>query len=271
MLRLQNGPLVMAVDPAFGGRITEFSYQGKNSLYTGKPVSGSTFWPSPQSSWGWPPPAVLDEKPYTVLKQSAGEVLLQSDVCPQTHLQLQKRFTVTGHGLQVEYTHTNRSQGVLSLAPWEITRVGGGITLFLAQATPSIRSSLALSHEGECWWHEYKVASQRGENLKAFASGSDGWLANVYEGLVMLKRFAKVPHNYEAPGEAEIEIYAHGDPKHPYIEVEQQGHYQTIAAGQSVSWAVQWDLLPAPQTLINPMQPAKLAAWIQATIRNFQQ
>ena len=51
------------------------------------------------------------------------------------------------------------------------------------------------------------------------------------------------------PGEAEIEIYAHGDKAHPYIEVEQQGAYQTLAAGQSSSWTVQWDLVPAPADL----------------------
>ncbi|RYZ85407.1 MAG: hypothetical protein EOO68_30285 [Moraxellaceae bacterium] len=126
MLRLQNGLLTLAVDAATGGRITEFSYQGKNSLFTGKPAWGSTYWPSPQSSWGWPPPAALDIKPYSVEKHTPTEILIKSAVCPQTHLQVQKRLYINGRGFAVEYTHTNASKGVLSLAPWEITRVGGG-------------------------------------------------------------------------------------------------------------------------------------------------
>lgn len=271
MLRLQNGFLGMAVNAQTGGRILEFSYQGKNSLYTGKPVSGSTYWPSPQSSWGWPPPAVLDEKPYAIIQDSPAEIVILSAICPQTHLQVQKRFLPHGHGMTVEYTHTNRSQGVLSFAPWEITRVGGGVTFFVGQSTPSIHSTLAMNHDGDCWWHDYRVENQHSENLKAFASGSAGWLANIFNGLVLLKRFAKVPQHCEAPGEAEIEIYAHGDSAHPYVEVEQQGKYQTIAAGQSISWEVHWDLLPAPKELTHPLQPAKLAAWIQSVIRAFDQ
>jgi Domain of unknown function (DUF4380) len=270
MLRLQNGLLGMAVDAQTGGRISEFSYQGKNSLYEGEPVWGSTYWPSPQSSWGWPPPAVLDEQPYAIVKESSSEIVLLSAVCPKTHLQVQKRFVARGHGIAVEYTHTNRSQGVLSLAPWEITRVGGGVTLFIGQSTPIVRSSLAISNDGNCWWHEYRVENQRGENQKAFASGSDGWLANIYNGLVLLKRFTKVPRHCEAPGEAEIEIYAHGDVAHPYVEVEQQGQYQTIAAGQSNSWTVQWDLLPLPAELMHPLQPAELADWIQSALHAFE-
>lgn len=270
MLRIQNGPLSLAVDAATGGRITEFSYQDKNSLFTGKPAWGSTYWPSPQSSWGWPPPAVLDEKPYSVEMQTPTELVLKSGKCPKTHLQVQKRIYARGHGFAVEYTHTNISQGVLSLAPWEITRVGGGVTFFLGKSTPQVQSTLALSHDGACWWHEYKVEQQRGENQKAFASDSEGWLANVHQGLLLLKRFPPVPNEKEAPGEAEIEIYAHGDKAHPYIEVEQQGAYQTLAAGQSASWTVQWDLLPAPADLLKPLQPAKLAAWVQTTIRQLE-
>ena len=47
MLRIQNGPLSLAVDAATGGRITEFSHHEKNSLFTGKPAWGSTFGRAP--------------------------------------------------------------------------------------------------------------------------------------------------------------------------------------------------------------------------------
>ena len=59
---------------------------------------------------------------------TATELVLKSGICPQTHLQVQKRIYAQGRGFAVEYTHTNISQGVLSLAPWEITRVAGGVT-----------------------------------------------------------------------------------------------------------------------------------------------
>src|SRR6476619_2589666 len=61
---LKMGALQMVVDASAGARVTEFSLDGANVL-TGSDLStlnyGSTYWPSPQSSWCastggcWPP------------------------------------------------------------------------------------------------------------------------------------------------------------------------------------------------------------------------
>src|SRR6516165_10463754 len=70
---LQLGDLEMVVDGSRGARVTEFSLFGTNVLVTRDQngTYGSTFWPSPQSSWCaagggcWPPPAAIDSGPYT--------------------------------------------------------------------------------------------------------------------------------------------------------------------------------------------------------------
>src|ERR1700690_2764216 len=69
---LQMGPIKLVIDASVGARITEFSYDGTNVL-TGPDVNptnyGSTFWPSPQSSWyaatNLPPIPAIDNQPYT--------------------------------------------------------------------------------------------------------------------------------------------------------------------------------------------------------------
>jgi len=57
------------------GRITSFLVDGRNFLTDDKVDSlnwGSTFWPSPQSDWDWPPPAAIDNEPYTVTLEGPG-------------------------------------------------------------------------------------------------------------------------------------------------------------------------------------------------------
>ena len=66
-----SGNTVFAVDAAKAGRIVTFSLAGKNVLTAAKNSQdnnwGSTFWPSPQSAWNWPPPAELDPGAYAAL------------------------------------------------------------------------------------------------------------------------------------------------------------------------------------------------------------
>src|SRR5258708_7975900 len=57
------------VDPDVGGRVTSFRL-GATDILAGPDVDahnyGSTFWTSPQSDWGWPPPGEVDRDPYAI-------------------------------------------------------------------------------------------------------------------------------------------------------------------------------------------------------------
>ncbi|HYW95274.1 MAG TPA: hypothetical protein VE870_06795, partial [Bacteroidales bacterium] len=62
------------VDASVGARISSFEVNGTQVLSTTRSDNyswGSTFWPSPQADWtwsqwgNWPPPAIMDEQPYT--------------------------------------------------------------------------------------------------------------------------------------------------------------------------------------------------------------
>lgn len=268
LICLHEAPLKICVDASMGGHIIEFSLDGANALATGTPAVGSTFWPSPQQAWNWPPPPALDNAPYEVVQQ-APAIELKSSVCNITGLQLSKSFSLSAEELVVEYTMINPGTTALNYAPWEITRVGGGITFYRSEEPILDISTGAAVNAGGHVWHEYQPQTQA-ENEKVFGNGSSGWLANAYNGLLLIKQFEPVPAAATAPGEAEVEIYGHGDRQQPYVEVEQQGRYQTIAPGEQVKWRVTWRLLAIPAELEVKVGNPQLPKLVETLLRGEQ-
>ncbi len=238
------GALKLCVDASLGGHVVEFSLEGKNALATNRSAIGSTFWPSPQASWGWPPLAALDNQPYSVVT-TPQELLLKSEICPTTGLQLEKKFWFEAGHLEVSYTMVNTTEASVKYAPWEITRILGGITFYKSEQKPLAISTGSTVEQAGVVWHSYEPKQQK-INEKIFGNGSSGWLANAYDGLLLAKRFDRVADEHVAPGEAEVEIYAHADPSNAYIEMEQQGAYKTIEAKKSYQWQVGWYLQKLP-------------------------
>lgn len=242
LVTLEHGPYALVIDPANGARIIAFTLKGKNCLTINGPQIGSTFWPSPQDFWGWPPPAVLDSEPYQAT-QVGDAWVFTSEQCPITKMVLSKTISPINKGFSVEYRMYNPigNTNTITFAPWEITRIDGGITFYKADAAPLQNSNLPIEAKGNVYWHNYTPAGFD-NNLKLFANQSHGWLANVCNGLLLKKSFPKIDESLIAPSEAEVEIYAHGDMANPYIEIEQQGAYLPIEPGQSASWEVFWQL-----------------------------
>lgn len=240
LLVLEDGPYRLVVDANLGGHLVEFSINHRNALATGKPEIGSTFWPSPQDAWGWPPPRALDKGPYAVDSLESG-IHVSSPVCPQTHLRVWKHFQLLGGYATATYVMRNSGDKPVQYAPWEITRIGGGMTFYETDQTALPRSTGSLVYSQGVAWHLYNPQQQT-QHEKVFGNGSRGWLANLYQGLLLVKQFEPVPAEQVAPGEAEVEIYAHGDVDNAYIEMEQQGAYQAMAPGGEIRWRVLWFL-----------------------------
>lgn len=240
LLVLEDDSHRLALDANLGGHLVEFSMDGRNALAVEKPEIGSTFWPSPQDAWGWPPPHTLDKGVYTIEPSDCG-LHVSSLICRQTGLRLWKHFTLQRGCMTAVYIMRNCSDQPVSYAPWEITRIGGGLTFYETGQTALPRSTGQLVYGQGAAWHIYTPAQQT-QHEKIFGNGSHGWLANVHQGLLLVKKFAPVPLERVAPGEAEVEIYAHGDTANAYIEIEQQGAYQAMAPGDELRWQVQWYL-----------------------------
>jgi len=241
---LQSSNRQMSIS-RLGGRITAFSLNGKNALVSSGIQTGSTFWPSPQSLWNWPPPQSLDEEPYELLGQTDQTIRLQSKIDPHLGVRIEKEVSAVANGVKLKYGIANESEQIVTMAPWEISRVGGGITFYSAERPPEPQSTCPIDHVADHYWYEYEVAGLGGIP-KIFANSTDGWLANVHNGLLFLKKFPRIEVADIAPGEAEVEIYAHADNLNPYIEIEQQGAFKALLPGMKMSWSVEWLLFAVP-------------------------
>jgi hypothetical protein len=254
------------VDSQVGGRVTSFRMDDLDVL-SGPDVDsrnyGSTFWTSPQSDWGWPPPVEVDCNPYGVLAE--GDALTLTSA-PQGSLGIcvSKRFSAdrANGAVVLEYSIHNVSSTPKLYAPWEVSRVPSyGLTFFPTGAWSA--GSLRVQRCAAATWfhHDPSVLHEAGE--KSTADGAGGFVAHASRGLLFLKSFADVPPELQAPGEGEIEIYANNR----YVEIEVQGPYARIDAGASASWKVMWYLRKLPPGLVVASGSPELFEFTASVVR----
>ena len=265
------GDTSFELDAGHGARITRFSLGGQNIL-SGSEVNalnyGATFWTSPQSQWGWPPPIELDSEPYVaaVLDRGKGIVSFAGQPDPTLGLSVTKTITVDPARalVSIEYALANQSSETRTVAPWEISRHPiDGLTFFPAGAAIYPQSNLAVTSTIGAVWFSYDTVAIT-DHQKLFAHGAGGWLAHVdpLRHLALIKTFPEVAAAEQAPGEAAVELYA--DPQHTYVEVEQQGAFRPLAAGARARWTVSWRLRHIPADVAPHAGSAALLAWAQA-------
>ena len=248
-----SGDATMTIDASRGGKIVSYKYQDKEVLsQTRFPNSfGSTFWTSPQSDWNWPPVQEYDSKPYEA-EVSAESLTLTGQKSERFGFRVCKHFSADPKdgAIAIIYTIINESDKERKVAPWEISRVpNGGMVFFQAkEATPAnnMKGLPFVYEKGAAWY----VMDEARENRKINADGK-GWLAFVDNGLMFIKTFDDLDASEPAPAEAEIQIYA--NPGKTFVEIEEQGAYQTLAPGEKLDWTVRWYLVPCDL----PAEPSK--------------
>jgi hypothetical protein len=259
------------IDAATGGRVTALRLGGRNLL--SEPAAdagnyGSTFWPSPQSAWGWPPLAEIDHGPYRAEIEPAA-VTMRSAINPALGLVVEKRFAADAArgAVTFDFAIENRGAAPVQLAGWQITRVPpGGLSLFPTGAgvdPPCPPSTLAVREAMGVTWYAYDGAAVT-DHQKLFADGREGWLAHVDGDALLVKTFAIVPRAAQAPGEAQIEIYA--NPSLTYVEIEAQGPYETIAPGAVLPWRVVWLVRRLPGDVARTVGSAPLLDFIRGAV-----
>jgi Domain of unknown function (DUF4380) len=258
----------LEIDAAIGGRVTALRLGGRNLL--SEPAAdpgnyGSTFWPSPQTAWGWPPPAEIDHGPYHAEVEPAA-LALRSAISPALGVFVSKRVSAdAGRGAVVfDFAIHNQTEAAMQLAAWQITRVPpGGLSLFPTGGGLFPPSNLTVHEALGVTWYPFDATAVTGHQ-KLFADGREGWLAHVDGDALLVKTFAVVPRDAHAPGEAQIEIYA--TPAHSYIELEAQGPYEAIAPGAALSWRVVWLVRPLPAGLPRAVGSAPLLDFIRGVV-----
>jgi hypothetical protein len=241
-LLMEFGPYALEIDPTDGGRIVTFSLDGRSVVVPrseSPEAYGSSFWPSPQSDWRWPPPLALDRRAWHPTVEDRW-LVLQSDVDPKLGLSGKQRITADlAHGsVSLELTLTNRGSAPRRVAPWQNTRVRPrGLTFYPSSERTLPTSSLELLPENGIIWFAHDPTVFQ-ESRKSQSDGREGWVAQVDGDLIFVKVFPDVPREAIAPDEGEVVIYVPDNGL--FVEVEQQGPYVELAPGASSTWPVRW-------------------------------
>ena len=240
---IEVGDLFMTLNAGGGGKILSFKYKDVEviSQSTFPESFGSTFWTSPQKEWNWPPVQEFDKQPYTV-EEKGNSLVMTSNVSARLKYKIRKEFSVDAksNAIVVTYSIINDSGETRKVAPWEITRVPNEGLIFFDAPTDQITPADLMPFKSEFGisWYQTDEANQ---NRKINADGK-GWLAYLNNGLLMVKKFQDLNASQPAPEEAEIQVYVNRGKS--YIELESQGAYTELKAGESLDWTVKWFLTP---------------------------
>jgi len=263
--------LYFEVDSAKGARITSFKLDDNEIMYVdfvnSGDMAGSTFWPSPQSVWNWPPPVNLDNKPFsTAIKDN--KIVFRGNTDTKTMLRFYKTTAanVSDTSIIIDYCIKNEKTTAQKWAPWEITRViNSGLTVF-PKSTGSVTGDMAgrtQTISGYVWYDQDATAG--GAGSKFFCDGK-GWLAHIIDGnMLFIKKFDDVSTGKAAPGEAEVEVYTSGSL--PYTELEDQGTYTTIASKDSITWRVKWFARVLPTSINVNVGSTSLTTYIEDVLK----
>ena len=72
-------------------------------------------------------------------------------------------------------------------------------------------------------------------------------MAYAVDGVLLIKQFPNVAPEYIANGESDIEIYV--CPRFNYIELESQGPFTSLEAGEELAYTVTWILQKLPEEM----------------------
>jgi hypothetical protein len=262
------------VDPTTGGRISSFNLTGKESLFldTVKKNNnwGATFWPAPQSKWGWPPSDTLDSKPYTAEIKGTHLVLHSAPTKAKPNCAFTKIFEVSEIDTSVIVTYgiTNTDNKEAKWSAWQIARVpSGGLSFFPSGETP-LTGDLAplMTQVNGITWFQYDSTKIPTGVPKLFSDGHDGWLAHVDDnGLLIIFKFKDTPPSLKAEGEDEIEFYAHPDLS--YVELEPLGPAISIPAQGTSEWSVKWYIRQLPTYVTSKVGSESLIQYVRSVIK----
>jgi hypothetical protein len=286
---LEFGDTYFEVNPNMGARVVNVHLKGgTNLLGAGKDADnmGSTFWPSPQSAWTWPPTdsssiTNINDKPYTATTD-ASSMTLVGMAASVVGLSVTKKFAadLTKEAIVATYTMIGAASGK-SAAPWEITRFAqSGVTFFPSGGTATTAKNMANNMDqtptttgAGCTWVSSPgtFASASSKDQLLVIDGMGGWLAHADGTWVVVKKFMDTPAAMAAPGEGEVDIYMNnpgnsGNPL-PYMEVEEQGPYGAVGQSAMVDWTVTWFVRKLPDGVTATAGNQALVDFVKSVIQ----
>jgi len=251
----------LTIDANTGGRITSLKLNGYELLTqieVNKYAFGSTFWASAHFP-GWPLPADYDR---TEWKSEVNEnrIMLTGPVIQNLGLQFKKEFRFESYknSLYCTYVIYNRTDSVIKAAPWEVTRVDReGVWYVPADSnTFNTRNSLDNLEAGfKSGLYQCIIPSDyQGKSQKISLNASEGWFVYINEHLLFLKIYDDINESNLAPKAGDAEFYIDGSSA--YMELETQGMYKSLEAGDSLLYETKWIVKPRNEVFISGGSPS---------------
>lgn len=242
---LALGDLSFSVSAATGGRIVSFQRGGEEILSSAgiHPVYyGGTFWISPQSNY-WPQYPSIDILPYKaeILKNRL-RLTSVSDTVNGIRIIKEFSISVKDTAVLINYTIENISGKAKRLAPWDVTRVPGGLSFFpLGEASAGNTSDVknTIEKDGILWFTF--TPDTLAEKQKLYSTNRGGWFGHCYRNLLFLKCFPDILPTDAPDHQGEIELFV--APHGRYIELENHGKYTTLLPGKALAYNQKWFLL----------------------------
>lgn len=240
----------ITIDVSTGARVVSCKVANRELL--GSPAIhprfyGSSLWLSPEGKWKGM--GALDTGPYVLQRSTATELVVQSPPDSVRGFAFRKSFRVNAGdtSFSIRYTITNTAVTSQDVAPWEVTRVPtGGLSFFPSGAASALaKSDLKVVDTLGFTWYPYDSVGR--QHQKIFRHGAEGWTAYVRNGMLFLKRYPVITPGSAAPGEENVEEYV--NPEKTYIELENQGSYEMLKPGASLSYEVRWYARYLPESI----------------------
>lgn len=265
--RLTSGAFSIVVVPEIGGRIMEYSVNGKNVIWENSeefgqayPVSkewhnygGHKTWIAFKDKRVWPPDPLLDfgKASVEVLKGSSGKIVLRiyGAASLKSGVTFTKEISMHDSG-EVRITHRmhNISPHNVSYSIWNVTQVDSpqyivfpinkhskfpqGVTDL--ESIPRKKGQVQLK-DGLCIIRFTRDSCKLG-------SDTDGkWMLMLRDNLAYMKTFSPIINGAKYPdGGCCVEIYA--DPTYPYMEMELLGPVLNLRPGEHSELEEKWHL-----------------------------
>jgi len=291
--RLTAGLYSLVVVPEIGGRIMEYSLDGRNVIWENREEYGRIYpitkewhnyggyktWVAPQDSWGWPPDPMLDfgKANVEVLQNPKGLPVLKVIGCPSlsTGVVFTKEIVLneSGEVLLTQRMHDIGGKSV-TYSVWDVTQVRtpcfvafpvksdsrfpDGISYIMAESRNSRQFNV---RDGLC------ITNYLGEVGK-IGSDTDGpWMIWFKSDLAYVKLFGPMEKAQYPDGGCSAEVFT-SDARLGYVEMEILGPLVQLEPGKQTELIERWRILKLTQPVtdegrvIKAVNGMKSKGWI---------
>lgn len=265
-----NSTIRIVIDPAHGGRLIEYSRNGRNILYEVPEGSG---WVYPQNNkyigpaggrfdvgpeMLMPEHPILYERAWQVIEANPAYAIIRSQNDPATGLSLTREFRFDGKTgiLSCTQTMTNITEKTISCCYWGRTLVKGNGVCIIPQSGVSRYPKGYLLFSG---WPEFLIETKPKapevtviddfmlvtgppKYSKIGWDSTAGWMAYASrDDLLFIKRFPVYPNRkYAEFTGMTLSVWFN---EHEMCELEPIGPEEILAPGASASFTEEWKLV----------------------------